>query len=293
MTSHNSNAISSIVKRTGLAGYLAQAIDAAAFARQTLRFEPDATQQTVLRENPRRLILNCNRQWGKSTIGAILLAHRAVFVGGSLSLVVGPSERQSAETLAKVRHFFATAGIPTRADRANRNSLVLPENGSRIVALPSGDGKIRGFSRVSLLVMDEASRIPDPMYQAIRPSLAVSNGDIALISTPCGQRGFFYNECTNCENKDWKRYTVPASQCPRIPKAFLDEERANGEEYYAQEYECQFIENGTFLFSDADLKKLFKTDIKPLDLGQRNNPSWQCVMKPPPTSWPNIYARDE
>ena len=99
--------------------------------------------------------------------------------------------------------------------------------------------------------------------------------------------------------EDWTRITVPASQCPRIRADFLERERALGEEYFAQEYNCEFIEDGRCLFSDADLQRLFKTDIKPIDLN-RNDPAWNCVMKPvksrfpgAPTEWPNIYARDE
>jgi hypothetical protein len=245
--------------------WLSYAMDASLFAREVLQFEPDATQTRVLRDNPRRFILNCNRQWGKSTITSILVAHRAIFVPESLSVIVGPSERQSAETLRKVRRFLNIARVSGTSDRINRSSLVLPHNQSRIVALPSSGDKVRGFSSVSLLVFDEASRVGDPLYQSMRPSIAVSGGDVALISTPLGKRGFFYREFSS-GGPQWKRYTVPASQCPRIPKSFLDEELiTQGEEYFAQEYECQFIEDGRFLFSDEDCLRRSKTDIQPLN----------------------------
>src|SRR5438128_4036251 len=39
----------------------------------------------------------------------------------------------------------------------------------------------------------------------------------------------------------WKRIEVPAGQCPRIPAAFLDEERKiQGPSWFRQEYECSF-----------------------------------------------------
>ena len=278
---------------------LQYALDLCLFAQEALAFTPDATQSRVLRDNAHRSILNCNRQWGKSTLSAIRLAHRAIFLPGSLSLILAPSERQSAETLRKVRTFLNKLELPIARDGANRHSIVLPDCGdSRIVALPSSDDTVRGFSAVSLLVVDEASRVADPLYNALVPSLAVSRGDITLISTPFGKRGFFYNEFTNnAPTPAWKRYTVPASQCPRIDPAFLEEERASkGEEYFDQEYECQFVEDGRFLFSDADFKRLFKSDVKPIEVN-RNDPAWSCVMKPvkpqPPTEWPNIYAREE
>ncbi len=282
-----------------------QAINPAEFARITLKFEPDATQYAVLKSIPRRLILNCNRQWGKSTVSAIILAHRAIFQAGSLSIILGPSERQSAETLRKVAGFLRDAGVQLVSDKVNRHALVLAANHSRIVALPSTDAKVRGFSKVSLLVIDEASRVPDPLYLALRPALAVADGDIVLVSTPYGKRGFFYTEATSGK-ADWQRYTVPASQCPRIPKSFLEEERANyGEEHYAQEYECQFVEDGRFLFTDEDFTRLFKTDVEPLKIHDRNSPAWRIAMKSPgaPSTAPSHgwtgpgdvsrYAREE
>jgi hypothetical protein len=280
------------------AALLQHCVNPASFARDVFRFEPDATQTQVLESNPHRLILNCNRQWGKSTVSSILLSHRAIFSAGSLSVILGPSERQSAETLRKVAGYLNDAGVETATDKVNRRSIVLPANGSRIVALPSADARVRGFSQVSLLVIDEASRVPDPLYYALRPALAVCNGDIFIASTPFGKRGFFYNEFTSA-TENWTRVTVPASQCPRIPADFLERERLIGEEYFAQEYECQFVEDGRFLFSDADLQRLFKSDIQPIEVN-RNDPAWNCVMKPvksrfpgAPTEWPNIYARDE
>ncbi len=267
--------------RYQLTRVIQHALDPAQFARTVLNFQPDATQQKVLQHNPRRLILNCNRQWGKSTISAILLAHRAIFSAGSLSIILGPSERQSAETLRKVAAFLRDAKVKTVSDRVNRHSLVLAENDSRIIALPASDAKVRGFSRVSLLVIDEASRVADPLYYALRPSLAVSKGDIVLVSTPFGKRGFFYTEFTN-GGANWERYTIQASQCPRIDLKFLEEERLVGEEYYAQEYECQFVEDGRFLFTDTDFKKLFKSDVEPLKLQTPHNASlWTNVMKRP------------
>jgi len=295
---------------TNLHAAMRHAINPAYFAESVLNFQPDDTQRQVLELNPHRLILNCNRQWGKSTISAILISHRAIFSPGSLSIIVSSTERQSAETLRKVAGFIQTAGISARPDRSNRFSLELPGTGSRIIALPSSDKTVRGFSKVSLLMLDEAARVPDPLYYALRPSLAVSQGDIVMVSTPLGKRGFFYSEfskaaaaattanATRPGIRPWTRITVPAALCPRIPASFLEEERELGEEYFAQEYECQFIEDGRFLFSDADCQRLFKTDIEPLRIHNRRGPAWQNVMKPvsgPPATetWPNIYNNRE
>ena len=41
------------------------------FARRVLRFEPKADQEQLLAATNRYVILNCHRQWGKTTVTAV------------------------------------------------------------------------------------------------------------------------------------------------------------------------------------------------------------------------------
>src|ERR1700680_1476338 len=142
--------------------------DVVAFAREMLGFSPDAQQEIVLRGG-RRGIVNCTRQWGKSTVTAAKAVHRACSVAGSLTLVVTPCARQSGEFLRKAKDFVRRLGIRVRGDGHNELSIAFP-NGSRIVGLPENETTVRGFSDVSLLLIDEASRVPDEIYRAMRPT---------------------------------------------------------------------------------------------------------------------------
>src|ERR1035438_5106485 len=131
--------------------------DAVEFARQRLKSDPDERQIEVLRSNAKRGMLNCTRQWGKSTIAAAKAVHRAITPDKSLVLVASPTDRQSAELIRKAAGMVATLGITPRGDGDNPTSLLFP-NGSRIVGLPGMEATVRGFSAVSLLLIDEASR---------------------------------------------------------------------------------------------------------------------------------------
>ena len=111
---------------------------------------------------------------------------------GSLTLVVSPTARQSGEFVRKAAGFARRLGIRPKGDGDNEISLALP-NGSRIVGLPGTEATVRGFSAVSLLLVDEAARVSDDLYMAMRPMLAVSGGELWLMSTPFGKRGFFYD----------------------------------------------------------------------------------------------------
>ena len=101
--------------------------------------------------------------------------HRAHTVAKSLVVVASPTERQSAEFLRKAAELVRRLRIRVRGDGDNAISLQLP-NGSRIVGLPGTEAKVRGFSALSMLVIDEASRVPDELYRALRPMLAVGGG---------------------------------------------------------------------------------------------------------------------
>jgi hypothetical protein len=227
------------------------------FARLFLNFHPDPPQARVLERAPhfRQIALNCSRQWGKSTIVAVLIVHRLFFVPRSTVLIVGPSGRQSGETLMKVKEFLRVLGLRTRGDGVNRQSAVLP-NGSRVVGLPATEGTVRGFSKVAMLVVDEAARVPDKVYKALMPSLAVGNGDAVLLSTPQGKRGYFYRAMT--EGERWLRHTGPVTECVRITEDFLERERGNGEAYFNQEFLVEFTETGKYLMDEKLVKGMVK-----------------------------------
>jgi len=250
--------------RTAIAADLARALDPVLLAEQA-GIEPDPWQANVLRSAASRLILNCSRQSGKSTITSVLAVHTALYTAGSLVLLLSPSLRQSGELFKKCLATYKDLGRPVPADSETALTLTL-ENGSRIVSLPgSKDGTIRGYSGVDLLVIDEAAWVTDALYMSVRPMLAVSGGRLVALSTPHGTRGWFY-EAWRGEGP-WERYEVPATACPRISPAFLAEEQRNmGAWWYAQEYDCVFSEAETQAFTREDVDKAFREEIEGWDL---------------------------
>jgi hypothetical protein len=213
-------------------------------------------------------VLNCSRQWGKSTVTAAKAVHQAWTAAESLTLVVTPSARQSGEFLRKAAGFVRRLGVRAKGDGDNDISLELP-NRSRIVGLPGSESTIRGFSAVSLLLVDEAARVDDEMYLAIRPMLAVSRGALWLMSTPFGKRGFFYETWTH-GGPEWERVRAPATECPRISSEWLEEEREfMGERCFRQEYLCEFEDSVSGVFDRDLVERAFTGDVEPLLIGRR------------------------
>jgi hypothetical protein len=250
-----------------LADDLACALDPVRFA-QRAGIQPDPWQVRVLRSPARQIILNCSRQVGKSTVTGILTGHTALYDPGAPILLLSPTERQSIELLRKVKETLRQLGTDTaEAEKDNALSLEFA-SGSRILALPGKDATVRGYSAVKLLVIDEASRVPDNLYQAIRPMLAVSGGRIVLLSSPFGKRGFFHHEWTE-GGPEWERVEVDAYQCPRLSHTWLDKERATiGAWWFEQEYLCQYKETTDQVFAYDDVHAALSSDVKPLfDVG--------------------------
>jgi hypothetical protein len=195
-------------------------------------------------------------------MAGVVALHRALTVPGSLALILAPAERQAKELFSKIAEAYRTLGHVIPADSYRKLGMELT-NGSRIEALPGTEKTVRSFSGVDLLIVDEAARIADELYFAVRPMLAVSGGRLMMLSTPFGKRGVFYEEWTGGEG--WERYTVTASECPRIPPAFLEEERKTlGPWWFAQEYECRFMDTVDQVFATEVIDKAITEEVAPL-----------------------------
>lgn len=224
--------------------------------------QPDPWQHRVLCSEADQILLLTSRQAGKSSVSAAVALSTALLHADSPVLLLSPSDRQSAELFRKVVSLYDAVGRPVPAVARTARRLELA-NGSRVVSLPGTEKTVRGFSEVSLLVIDEAARVDDALYFAVRPMLAVSRGRLVALSTPYGKRGWFHDEWHG--EGTWERVRVPATDCPRIPPEFLDQERRSmGERFFRQEYLTEFAETIDAVFSHADIQAARSADVLPL-----------------------------
>jgi hypothetical protein len=205
---------------------------------RSLGLVPDPWQIEVLQTRHPRLLLNCARQSGKSTVVAVLALVEAICTPGTKVLLLSRSHRQSTELFRIVTGLFRRLKSPL-LKRQTQHELELVTF-SRVVCLPCREDTIRGYSDINILVIDEAARVPDDLYRAVRPMLAVSRGRLICLSTPYGKRGFFYDAWAR-GGDDWHRIEVPAERVSRIAPEFLAQERrALGESWFRQEYQASF-----------------------------------------------------
>jgi hypothetical protein len=244
--------------RTALLSSLALRLDASLIL-DDLGFAPDAWQRQVLRSEAERLLMCVHRQGGKSTATAGLAIGTALHQPESLILLVSASLRQSGELFRKVTDAYRQLGEPIPAVEDNSVTLALA-NGSRIVSLPDSPTTIRGYSGPRLVIVDEAAMTSDATIYALAPMLAVSRGRFVLLSTPLGQRGFFY-EAWQDTAADWERIRFTAEENMRIDRAWLAEQRRiMGPRWYNQEFMCSFEETTGQVFSSESVLAAFDSD---------------------------------
>ena len=120
---------------------------------------------------------------------------------------------------AKVRELFRKVllvygAVKNKPPAVIRNSLRLElPNGSRIVSLPGKEETIRGFSGATLIIIDEAARVPDDLYYAVRPMMAVSAGRADLPVHTVRQAGFLLRRV----DEWWIRLGSRQGDCLGLP----------------------------------------------------------------------------
>jgi hypothetical protein len=136
-------------------------------------------------------------------------------------------------------------------------------NGSRLIGLPDSEGKIRGYADVKLLFFEEASRVPDALYYACTPMLAVSHGRQVALSTAFGKHGWYFDAWS--QDPSWHKENITADQCPRISGAFLEAEKHRmPERWFLQEYQNHFLDPMDSIFRQEDIDALVDPSIQPM-----------------------------
>ncbi len=204
--------------------------DATIFSRYMLGVTPYVYQDLFLNDYTNRIAVCCGRQVGKSTMTAIRALHKAIFFPDQRVIVFSKNIDQAKKLLSEIRNlifkgdqhfgqFVKTKNVfSLKIDdtKPNNTQQITFKNGSYIKSLPATDGA-RGET-ADMLILDEAAFMEDDIFEkVIEPMVLHSGGQIILITTPNGMRGFFYEVFDPFEKKDkhdYSRYWFPSVICP-------------------------------------------------------------------------------
>ena len=226
----------------------------------------DKWQEEVLKTKG-NICLRSGRQVGKSTIIGRKAAEYALNNTNKLIMVISKTERQAGLLFAKILynvHRINKEKIKGGKDRPTKHVVNLT-NGSTIHCLPAGDTGfgIMGFT-INLLIADEAAFIPEEVWNSIIPALAITRGEIWLLSTPYIKEGYYYN-CFS--DPGFTAFHTSSEDCPRKDQKFLDRQKEIlTKAQYAQMYLGLFVD---------ELKRFFpETLIMKCCRGKRRERIW-------------------
>lgn len=220
----------------------------------------DPWQQEVM-DHQGNITIRAGRQVGKSEVVSAKAVKFATENPDTTTLIIAASQRQSSLLFEKVRSNIDRLerhGADLYAERPTKTRMVL-KNGAKIYSLPAGRTGyfIRGFT-IDMLIADEAAYIPETVWNAVIPMIAVSRkkrgfGFIILLSTPFGKGGYFYSSFTD---DDFKQFHASSEDCDRIPPEFLSKERQRlSKAEYMQEYLGEFTDEWNQFFKTDLIKK--------------------------------------
>ena len=270
------------------------------WAEQNLDFIPENKQKEVLDHTGKRLILNCARQWGKTTVVAIKALYEAIHQPKTNILVLASSEKQAGVLIEKAQVHAARLGYPKKRYQGRKHSLELP-NGSKIFAVAHNRSAALGYT-ADIVIVDEAAIVKDEVFAAILPSLTRTNGKLWMLSTPSGQTGIFYEiwhdqtqkragragtaptgeqlahqagpervRCARIPQEEWRRVTATIDDAPYADKTVVAMQMKIFPARAKQDYYCEFVQPAGRLLTREQIEAMIDDSIEPVHFEE---PRW-------------------
>jgi hypothetical protein len=140
-------------------------------------------------------LLCTGRQVGKTTIFAIKAAEHMINNPKSRIIVVSLTEDQAQLIIIMILNYleknYKDRIAKPYSKNITKNKIVL-KNGSQVLSRPVGQtgDAVRGFTG-DILIIDEASRMPESVFTASKPTLLTTGGKIWMCSTLLEERAIF------------------------------------------------------------------------------------------------------
>jgi len=240
-----------------------------------IKFELDTWQKKFLDTKGDKHLCT-GRQVGKSEICGIDAGTWALENPKKVILMIAPTERQAFALFGKTLDFLldnAKKMIKKGKHRPTKSKISLT-NGTIIWCLPTGlTGLGIRFLTVHRLYADEASRIPEPVWDAVTPMMLTTGGDSIFLSTPFGTEGYYYDCLINLKNafNTFTRFRTDSEKVMRervICNTWSEIQREKALEYlkgqkarmtalaYAQEFMGQPLNDLKQVFPDKLLREI-------------------------------------
>jgi predicted phage terminase large subunit-like protein len=206
-------------------------------------------QQIVADDESRWKILCAGRRFGKTRLGVQLCIETAM--QGKRAWWVAPTF-----SIARVGwRDIMMAGFDLADSlgvEVKMGDMVVNFPNGGFISVKSADNpqRLRGEG-LDFLVMDEAAFVKEETWtEVLRPTLTERKGSALFISTPRGMNNWFYRLWQDADERDdWSKFKFSTVDNPEIdPEELESAKREIGSLTFAQEYEAEFVNEGTQLF---------------------------------------------
>lgn len=208
--------------------------DPVAFAREVIGIEPDAWQVELLdaiaAPNERRISVRSGHGVGKSTGVAIAAIWHVLLRFPSKTVVTAPTSSQLFDAcFAEMKNVAKRLKPPfselleIKSDRIELKSH--PEStfiSCRTSRAEQPEALAGVHSQHVLLIADEASGVPNAVFEAASGSMSVHSATTVLTGNPTRNTGFFYDTHTRLR-EDWYTMHVSCVDSSRVSDDFVED----------------------------------------------------------------------
>ena len=207
------------------------ATDPVGFVRDILRAEPDEWQARVMMEvakGSRRISVRAGHGVGKSTFVAWLAIWHMVTKYPQKTVMTAPTAGQLFDALfAEIKLWINRLPAPIRAlfeMTSEKVTLKAAPEASFISARTSSADRPEALAGIHsdnvLILVDEASAVPEPVYESAAGSMSGHAACTILIGNPTRNSGLFF-KTHHALASEWKTFHVSCLDSPRVARDFV------------------------------------------------------------------------
>ena len=221
---------------------------------QQMKFMPhqtDLVKQSMVKHQI-KFHINKSRQIGLTEIVLRIVQYHCFhkYKGGKILIIAGTREKTTKTVMNRLKILFNEIHSTVKDDRHDLHIVL--KNGTEIEGKPSNSEAIRGETKIRAVVVDEAAHFglvdDSVVLDALEPILHTNRSDVFLVSTPRGQRGFFYE--LSKEDNDYKKlhydYTNAIGWIYTAEE--MNEELKRTDIDVDQEFRCQYTSARSSIF---------------------------------------------
>lgn len=205
--------------------------DPVGFVRIVLGGNPDPWQEQVLRDvanGERRISIRAGHGVGKSTTCAWLSIWHMVCRYPQKTVMTAPTAGQLFDALfAEVKIWINRLPEPIKALFVTTSDKIVLEaapEASFISARTSSADRPEALAGIHsdhvLLIVDEASAVPEPVYESAAGSMSGHSACTILIGNPTRNSGLFFRT-HHALSSEWRTYHVSCIGSPRVSADFV------------------------------------------------------------------------